>query len=93
MTVLVNTPIPPVPTTLSENTIQGLETWALDLLHHTESLKDSEEGCHKLQEDFTAGSCGSKTYGTNGAFGWSISTENGENVALGMRPSQCCVMN
>ncbi len=59
--------------------IHNLEAWEIDLLEHTELLADPNTICLELQESFAAGSDGSEKFGTDGAFGWTLSNTNGES--------------
>ncbi len=44
--------------------------------------------CAKHETGFLAGSDGSEKYGTDGAFGWAVSTIDGGRTAWGMGPSR-----
>ncbi|KAI2495321.1 hypothetical protein MHU86_19220 [Fragilaria crotonensis] len=68
--------------------VSTLEPWETDLLQHHELFIDPYSACLELQPRFFAGSDGSEKYGTHGAFGWTISTIQGERVASGMGPSR-----
>lgn len=73
--------------------IQTLEAWEVDLLRHTEQFVDPNTLCLELQDGFVAGCDGSEKFGTNGAYGWMISTPSGERAACGMGPSRGLVMD
>ena len=73
--------------------INSLEAWEVDLLMHTELIADAYTICLELQQSFAAGSDGSVMFGTDGAFGWTLSNLDGERAAQGMGPSRGSVMN
>ena len=74
--------------------VQQLKPWEIDLLRHTELLVDPYTACFlELQQGFEAGSDGSEKFGTDGSFGWEISTSQGERAATGMGPSRGQVMD
>ena len=78
-----------------EEFVHNLEPWEVDLLRHTELFADPYTACLELQHEtgFLAGSDGSEKFGTDGAFGWMISTTGGERVACGKGPSRGHVMD
>jgi hypothetical protein len=76
-----------------EDYVQQLDPWEIDLLRHTELLVDPYTVCLELQQGFEAGSDGSEKFGTDGSFGWIISTSQGERAATGMGPSRGQVMD
>jgi hypothetical protein len=49
---------------------------------------DASMRSFELEQWFFAGCDGSSKFGTNGAFGWAIRTPDGEQAAVGMRPSR-----
>ena len=73
--------------------IYSLEAWEVDLLERTDLLADAFTICLELQEEFVAGSDGSKMFNTNGAFGWESSNRVGERAAQGMGPLSGSIMD
>jgi hypothetical protein len=71
-----------------EEYLSTLEAWEYDLLRHSTLFADAFTICDVLQTAFLAGSDGSEKFGTDGAFGWMISSESGERAAAGMGPSR-----
>ena len=86
-------PRPPPAAATFEDYVQQLHPWEIDLLRHTELLVDPYTVCLELQQGFEAGSDGSEKFGTDGSFGWIISTSQGERAATGMGPSRGQVMD
>ena len=86
-------PRPPPAAATFEDYVQQLDPWEIDLLRHTELLVDPYTVCLELQQGFEAGSDGSEKFGTDGSFGWIISTSQGERAATGMGPSRGQVMD
>ncbi|KAI2490271.1 hypothetical protein MHU86_24292 [Fragilaria crotonensis] len=77
----------PLPVATFDDYVQQLDAWEVDLLRHTDLFVDPYTACLELHQGFEAGSDGSEKYGTDGSFGWMISTSQGERVATGMGPS------
>jgi hypothetical protein len=65
-----------------------LDAWEYDLLRHSTLFADAFTINDDLRTSFLAGSDGSETYSTDGAFGWMISNGSGERAASGMGPSR-----
>jgi hypothetical protein len=61
-----------------------LEPWEQELLQHTELATDPRSVCVALESGVLAVSDGSEWSQQQGAFGWSMSTSEGERVATGM---------
>ena len=87
VTQTIRTPPPLSYGTFAEY-IAALHPWEMDLLQHHELSVDPYTACLELQSHFFAGSDGSEKYGVQGAFGWVISTVEGERLALGMGPAR-----
>jgi hypothetical protein len=83
---------PPMVATFDDY-VQQLEAWEVNLLRHTELFVDPYTVCLELQQGFEAGSDGSAKFGTDGSFGWIVSTSQGERAATGMGPSRGQVMD
>ncbi|KAI2498549.1 hypothetical protein MHU86_15945 [Fragilaria crotonensis] len=83
----------PLPVATFDDYVQQLDAWEVDLLRHTDLFVDPYTACLELHQGFEAGSDGSEKYGTDGSFGWMISTSQGERVATGMGPSRGYVMD
>ncbi|KAI2495436.1 hypothetical protein MHU86_19068 [Fragilaria crotonensis] len=71
----------PLPVATFDDYVQQLDAWEVDLLRHTDLFVDPYTACLELHQGFEAGSDGSEKYGTDGSFGWMISTSQGERVA------------
>ena len=71
-----------------ENFLEALDIWEYDLLRHSKLAFDPFTVSSKLGTGFSAGSDGSEKFGTDGAFGWSLSTIDGVRTAWGMGPSR-----
>jgi hypothetical protein len=88
---LNNEYIAPAEITLTTPTFEefllSLEPWERDLLQHTEIKNDPTSFCDQLSHGFRAVSDGSVRYNIYGAFGWIMSTPNGERVVWGMGPA------
>ncbi|KAI2493074.1 hypothetical protein MHU86_21458 [Fragilaria crotonensis] len=69
--------------------IESLAPWEIDILRHTTLSVDPRMAVWELQEHFQAGTDGSsKHHGTQGAFGWIVTTSSGERIASGNGPSR-----
>ena len=76
------------PVATFEDYLSTLEAWEQGLLRHSTLFADAFSVSYELQTSFVAGSDGSEKYGTDGAFGWMISTSQGVRTASGMGPSR-----
>ena len=65
-----------------------LEAWEINLLRHTTLFVDPYNLCDALSSGLKGGSDGSVQFYTEGAFGWMLSTNQGESVTTGMGPVQ-----
>lgn len=88
-------PISPLPSVSPfPEFLDSLPPWEVDLLRHTSLFVDPRMTCFALFEpQFFAGCDGSAKFGTQGAFGWSLSTCLEERVTTGMGPSRDAVMD
>lgn len=68
--------------------LESLDAWEYDLLRHSTLIFDPFTVCSKFDIGFLAGSDGSEKFGTDRAFGWSLSTNDGVRTASGMGPSR-----
>jgi hypothetical protein len=82
----------PFPAAFSEY-VDTLPAWEIDLLRHTVLFVDPRMTCFSLQPQFFAGCDGSAKFGTDGAYGWTISTYLKERAATGMGPSRGAVVD
>jgi hypothetical protein len=76
------------PSATFEDFLNALDVWEYDLLRHTVLSIDPFTVSSQHDIGFTAGSDGSEKYGTDGAFGWALSTNDGVRTAWGMGPSR-----
>lgn len=86
-------PPPRPPASTFPEFLDSLPPWELDLLRHTVLFVDPQMTCFYLQLHFFAGCDGSAKFGTQGEFGWSISTYQEDRAATGMGPSRGAVMD
>jgi ribonuclease HI len=71
-----------------ERFLSNLDAWEYDLLRHTTLFADPFAVNVAHEDYFAAGSDGSVKHGTNGSFGWMLSTREGVRTASGMGPSR-----
>ena len=62
--------------------------WEQELLHHTDMLEDPFSVSLALGHGVRAVSDGSVREGNHGAFGWIVSTDQGDRVSKGMGPAR-----
>jgi hypothetical protein len=65
-----------------------LDPWEYNLLQYTELMADPYTVLEAISHGFRIVSDGSAWYGTLGAFGWAMSNDLGERVAVGMGPAR-----
>ena len=66
--------------------ISSLDPWETELLCHIEIATDPDIFCDRLTQGLRAVSDGSVRHTSQGAYGWSLSTPDGERIATSMGP-------
>ena len=80
-------PYCPIPRTFNQY-IDSMEAWEVDLLRDTYLSVDPRSAAFELQEGICAGCDHSEKFGNQGAFGWIVSSPDGERIASGKGPSR-----
>jgi hypothetical protein len=70
-----------------EDFVETLPMWERDLLRHTTIASDAYTIGVNLEHGLRAVSDGSAWFQTHGSFGWTLSSDTGERLAVGMGPA------
>ena len=76
------------PATTFEEFVRTLPTWEQELLQHTTLASDAYSIGVALEHGLRAVSDGSTWFQTQGSFGWILSSDTGERLAIGMGPAR-----